>query len=353
MKSAAHPAFLHDATTELAVEMVLGATIVWCSLSANVALTHAEAETAAFRRSKKLNIAAAVLAALAGSVSIALGWRFGKRSAGFKSRWRRLSFALMPVIVCVGLVGGLLSSLGADVGLLLMSCCQGIQPMQRLANSVCATACAGTLGALRFLTLLRWRAFAALGSHGATSAELHDDSAEVGIARTEAPPAIEPGLPALSRLEVLLWLIVDFSLTAGAVQTNAFGFVVCSDPLQSCGALHNWMFDWLVFVAWPVGSAVASTMILANQLGRRGGCAPGKGCCELRTVWVIARGQVVLAVVQLAIVVANSVLGTSGAYQSGAQLQLGPGLGAFGLHAALALVRLRWAAHIIESMVMH
>lgn len=86
--------------------------------------------------------------------------------------------------------------------------------------------------------------------------------------------------------------------------------------------------------------------------GRRGGCAPGKGCCELRTARAIALGQVMLVALQLAVVIANCALGTSGAYTSGAELQLGPGLGALGLHAALALVRLRWAAHIITSMVM-
>lgn len=331
-----------DARTELALELVLSATIVWSSANANVALTPGEAETAAFSRRSRLNIGAAAVGALAGALSIALCWRLrGGRGAG---ETPRPSLAVL-LLVLLGLLGGALSGLGSDLGLLLESCCQGVRPMQRLANGLCAITCAVALAALRPLMLLRWRASAA-----ALAAEALGDAApESGAA---ASPAPEPPLPALSRLAVALWITAELALTYGAVQTNALGAVICNDPLQSCGAIHHFWFEWLAFQAWPVGSAVAATMLLANQLGGRGGCAPGKGCCELRTARAIALCQILLAALQLAIVAANSALGTSGAYESGAELQAGPGLGALGLHATLALVRLSWAGQIVKALVM-
>ncbi|KAG8465093.1 hypothetical protein KFE25_012456 [Diacronema lutheri] len=340
------------------VEVVLCATIIWSCYHADVVLTPAEAASAAHHRSHVLNVSSAALAAFSSAASILLV--LGERRTD-SQRARRASMLVMPAVVALGLIGALLGGLGADLGLLLLPCCQGVLPLQRLANSACAVASAAALGALRILTLFRWREQArmpllgtpvsgdAAGGGDASSAD-----ATSPIARADAQAVgTKRRAPPLPRMTVPLWIVVEWSLTVGAIRTNSLGSVICSDFLQSCAGGHNFLFDFCVFVAWPVGSLVAATMVLANQLGRRGGCAPCQGKCERTTVLGIARGQVVLAVAQLAVVSANEVLGSSAAFVTqGAQLQLGPGIGALGLHVALALVRLRWTALAIASMEM-
>ncbi|KAJ1623070.1 hypothetical protein T492DRAFT_1057760, partial [Pavlovales sp. CCMP2436] len=275
--------------------------------------------------------------------------------------------------------------------------------MQRLAASQCSIACHIALAALRIRLYLRWKALPDVGPRAPRAIERGDTFADgAPAAHGEAAPARDavparPSPPAervavgpsrelsgqpqplttrpgharnpslsvhssfarssavsLARVRVPpapakvvgLLLLADWVLTLGAVLTVNWGFVTCSNFLQGCGTFHSWAIEWAVFALWPIGSAVAMTTLHAvHRLGRACDCrAIACGVpSELMVVRAVAVGQVGAAGILLAVISANSAYGTSGAGALGADLAIGPGLGALGCHTSLAVLRVREA----------
>lgn len=312
---------------------------------------------------------------------------------------------LMLSVTGVGFVAAVLTAVPAEWGLMFEPCCQGVTRMQRLAASQCAIACHVSLVALRIRIVLRWRiphtadvsnardaAEEGVGAAGQptavtahvaapTGAPAEADAArqaqaagaQIGVAaltphatgrqlRPSQPAdseysAAPPSSYAFARVAphvqaapiVLLWEIASWALTLGAVLTVNWGFVTCNDFLRGCASFHSWAIEWTVFALWPLGSAVAiSTLAAAHRLGRACVCRAIE-CglpLELMVVRSIAVGQAAATGILLAVVAVNAAYGTSGAGQLGADLQLGPGIGSLGCHAALAVMRAREAAYV-------
>ncbi|KAJ1626665.1 hypothetical protein T492DRAFT_1030734 [Pavlovales sp. CCMP2436] len=380
----AHVAGEHWPRTKMAkldvvIEVILGATIIWCLARASMIVgrdQHDALELSDRRRSIGLNSSAATWALTSGVLSILLTWGAGKRGEGWRRRWRALfcgtrhdaeavARVTMPLIILVGIFGGVLTVIAADLQLLFEICCQGVLPMQRLANSLCAIAASTALAAMRASTLVRWYDLTRvpfMGPGREQAATLYEDAfttldtvkvADGKATLDESPtillaPALSPDMAPtpFERTAALaaLMLICEWALTMGAIKTNQTGFVICSDFLQSCGIFHDFWIDWPIFVLWPFVQAVCASVLLAQTAGLLLCCCSAKG--EQRMADWIANSSLVIAIAQIIVVIANSLLDTSGALGKGARLQFGPGLGAFGLQAALALLRVRRAADL-------
>ncbi|KAJ1637194.1 hypothetical protein T492DRAFT_1127161 [Pavlovales sp. CCMP2436] len=387
------------AKLDVVIEVILGATIIWCLARANMIVGHDQhdaSELSDRRRSIGLNSSAATWALTSGVLSILLTWGAGKRGEGWRRRWRALSKLTMPLIILVGIFGGVLTVITADLQLLFEICCQGVLPMQRLANSLCAIAASTALAAMRASTLVRWYDLTRvpfMGSGREQAATLYEDAfttldtvkvADGKATLDESPaislaPAISPEkAPASFKTTAALaalMLTCDWVLTMG-VKTNQTGFVSVGDvgmcgvmcgicggcdgwvgrrglcvcvcgwgPVwkvgdvwdvgrKSCGIFHDFWIDWPIFVLWPFVQAVCASVLLVQTAGLLLCCCSAKG--DQRMADWIANSSLVIAIAQIIVV----------RWARGSRLQFGPVLGVFGLQAALALLRVRRAADL-------